>query len=101
MVAGVPVALRLTNRAHYRAASLPGGVPSRKRLKDPKTFVAAICEWAWALLPKETAAKYDTPEDLVEDLDLENVPAVVDAVLAAFGEEEAPAGKKGARGKNV
>lgn len=78
---GQPVTLSWTNRAQYRIGTI-GGLPD---ITQPEQRFAAICAWAWAMLPRHLARLYKTPEDLAEDITPELVGPLVEAVNAALG----------------
>lgn len=75
--------LKWTNRAKYRLGTL-------QRVPDfdvPDQVFSAICAWVWALLPKELARRYPAPEDIADDIDIEEIEQYVEAINAAVAPE--------------
>lgn len=94
-LAGKEIQLTWDNGASARLQSLKNGTPPPKDFKNPRKAFFAVCAWVWAMLPKEERRKYEDPDEVAEDVQLDKMSDYVDAMNAAIEEANPAEGTPG------
>jgi len=90
----MPLALRLTNAAAARLASLPDGGMEDTDFSSPETGFSALLAWVWAMLTPEQYANYPAPETLalaVGNHKAHYIGAVTEALTGALHSDDTAA----------